>query len=396
MSYEDGVRALDPSNASSAPALQMQEATDGETAETGTSRDVAATDSQDADADTGSGEIPQDVADVFASWPNGIAVSFYADHEATGYKDDGNGREIKKKAIDQSGLIGAVQLVGGQLKLGGTHPVTHRDQVAPILEAICARLDMYADGVDRALDRAKVRQLHLYAHGWRVGGDQGDEGDKEDPDKGLGTTIDLGARDGTGSLGLSDLEEWTKAVSSCLTSDVNIAMFACNTGGARDADPQGGEGSLADKMRDSLYEQGHTDAMVMSHFDPGHTSSNSKKRIFGGEVGGYETDVGGTNFLDLAFDAEIRETYQQESGKSDSDVKSDLKDFLQGYLKHWRVQDKPERRYVGYVIMVDPIYGAELIREAWNARSHLEDYSYQVEIDYDRLGRGTPNMIIVE
>ena len=39
---------------------------------------------------------------------------------------------------------------------------------------------------------------------------------------------------------------------------------------------------------------------------------------------------------------------------------------------------------------------AEIIRAAWNARANLQDYSHPPEIDYDRLGRGSAPIPIID
>jgi hypothetical protein len=71
-----------------------------------------------------------------------------------------------------------------------------------------------------------------------------------------------------------------------------VALYACNTGKASDAEALaafGGDGGFADALRDALCQAGATECQVDAHTTAGHTTMNPNVRRFqgmGSPVGG--------------------------------------------------------------------------------------------------------------
>ena len=65
-------------------------------------------------------------------------------------------------------------------------------------------------------------------------------------------------------------------LSSIMTDDVRVRLFACST--AKRAD-----GGFADDMRDTLHENGHSQSLVLGHTTAGKATLNPNLRLFIGE-----------------------------------------------------------------------------------------------------------------
>jgi len=127
----------------------------------------------------------------------------------------------------------------------------------------------------------KIRSLALFAHGqprWlglKANGRRGRPGDIDD------------SPDGTPPA------DFISQISSQLTGDVRLALFACETGRNEEERPgwvegsteSGGQKSLGGELRDSLALNGHDGASVATHPTFGHTTRNFVVREFSVEDG---------------------------------------------------------------------------------------------------------------
>ncbi|MFA6049650.1 MAG: hypothetical protein WC761_00365 [Candidatus Paceibacterota bacterium] len=68
---------------------------------------------------------------------------------------------------------------------------------------------------------------------------------------------------------------------------LTVILYCCSTGGGAG---EGGDGGFADKLRDSLCEEGFVDCRVVGSETAGHATMNSRKRVFDG----MGSPVGGT------------------------------------------------------------------------------------------------------
>ena len=305
------------------------------------------------------------VAAILERWPEGILVTFYADHEGAGTADS-NDREIRRRAVAQADALGAVGLDGSTIALGVANPITDYRQIAEGLEAICSTLRAGMSEADVAADRWKVGNFLVYAHGWETG---------------LGTGAGVGR-----NLSMQRIEGFISSIGGYLRGDVHVSLNACSTASA-DAGTEG-EDSFADAMRDELANQGHEGATLSGHYTAGHTTGNPNARVFGGDFAGEETEGGGVHFFDHAFSAADVEAEAQTRGLEAADCRSQMMRWYNRYVAHWRTGvDRGERFDVGLVIMVDPSRAVQIIRDAWAGASGFRDYSHRPHIDLGQLGR---------
>lgn len=105
---------------------------------------------------------------------------------------------------------------------------------------------------------------------------------------GFSNRIELGIRGKSGAEALARLLRGlhSKYESSPLTSKLTIILYCCSTGGGPGI---GGDGGLADLLRDALCQEGFVDCRVVGHETAGHATQNPRKRFFdglGSPVGG--------------------------------------------------------------------------------------------------------------
>ena len=340
---------------------------------------------------------PPDVQKVLERWPDGVAMSFYPDYEK-GSKAYAHG-EFVKQATSQAKAIGAVSLVGGKLVLGKTHAITDQATIIEQANAVSAYLASVLSPEDRAADRHKLAQLHIYGHGWGTG--MSTNGHKQKGQK--------------GNMSSGGIEKFVAAISGALRSDVNVALLACSTGKDMDKksktkdidevdDPadkkpqkgkkprENGEGSFADKFRDELVEQGHKGANVGGHMTAGHMSGNPLGRYFTGEGAA-------ATFFDTIFPQSWRIAEADKVGLSEEKFGKQLHKWFVKYTSFWRkgklgkgkrakkLPKGAEKLDMGYVMMVDPTQAKEIFRAAWDhAGGNFNDLSHVPEVDWSKLG----------
>lgn len=295
-------------------------------------------------------------------WPDGILLSFYANYPPTGNeKEDNNNQEFKRRAEAQAPAVNAIGVNNGHLALGVTHPIQTPQEMISIAQSISQilRSQLSAEIVAQTPEVCKIKHLLIYAHGWDGG-------------------IRLGSSGAQGRLNRRNVQGFVQGIRGLLTNDVHISLLACSTGSSA----AGGEGSFADKLRDTLTDdssgQGLQDASVSSHFTAGHTTGNPNIRIFGGTVDGTDLNSGGASLFDLIFTEEFIEHQASTHEEKPQQFRRNLIKWYRKYVTYWRrSSDAPYHVDLGFAAMLNPDTVVSIIRNAFNAAQNFEDYSYE-------------------
>jgi hypothetical protein len=262
--------------------------------------------------------------------PNGINVGIATDYK----KRDGDNIEITRKSEQWAQAFNGVGISGGTVTVGTVTPIKHIEEVVSAVRTIHNAL-LAAHRAENPTDMTtpawcKIRNLALFSHGMEYGLSLDEIGSYS---RGLHNT----KRDGRAS----NVDAFVRGVSGALTKDVQVQLFACNTGrdltilekykGKTTADKvrakaienvdkrkvepekrtaaiareitklrkkgdrdkasyrewidhdQGerrGEGSFADELNLALESAGH-ESSVYAHTTAGHATENFAARVYG-------------------------------------------------------------------------------------------------------------------
>jgi outer membrane protein OmpA-like peptidoglycan-associated protein len=203
-------------------------------------------------------------------FPSGVNVAFYADPEPAEAQRRAADWATREDAIGpKKSAISAKELAFGKAISDTLGLASTLKSMATVLSAAVKKSLAASGTVLPELWPAKVRNLALFSHGtsgWC----------------GLGTGITS-----------SNAKSIVKTIAPTLASDVNVLLFACNTGRAPSEDEDwvkgtteaGGAGSLASVTRDALADEGLSSGTVWGHTTTGHVSGNPALREFSADDG---------------------------------------------------------------------------------------------------------------
>ncbi len=200
----------------------------------------------------------------------------------------GNNKYIPNSTASFAKAQGAVAGEGGTVQFGKSmiynKPAELSSKVVATSKAAAALLkaNPLATGTAPAADAttSKVRFLTIASHGWPTG---------------------MGGHGAAHSAKFSkkQVPGIVSAMSSALTGDVRIRLFACKT--SRVKNSQDSEGSIGDAFRDALLAEGKKDGAVIGHTESGDTQRNSKTRFMKANSGTGHLDWRYNTVFDTAF-----------------------------------------------------------------------------------------------
>ncbi len=228
-----------------------------------------------ADGAQGEGTSVRD--EIAAMCPNGITVSFVAQHA----DPDRHFSTFLAEAGPFAAQSNAVALAGGQLVTGTSNLITQKDDIVAIL----ARIQELLRGDEPTVPQwARVAHVGIFTHG-------STQADRDDNNMGVLET-DYADWNQEGNLRVRDLQGFASTLALFGTSDMRMSLFACSTGASPDeyqssAQPEhavttAGDASPADRLADGMLAAGFSDPTVMGHTSVGPTVRNPDLRLFGG------------------------------------------------------------------------------------------------------------------
>jgi hypothetical protein len=328
-------------------------------------------------------------------FPNGIIVALRADFS----DPSSNDMEFKNQADRFAKNQGAVGLEDGELKLEVPIPVKGLSEALSAIHSIIRALRLHDNAQEflpwfasRDVMPTKIANLAIFCHGTSYG-------------MGLNSTSNFnskGLHNGTQSSNPSNIDGFVKGMQGTLKSNVDVQLFACDTG--RD-DVDGSLGDWVDhdegqlKGSESFAAEFAAslggDGSVFAHTTTGHTTENYAARVFGARANA-TPGAGGIQIFELLYprsfiDEELVRLGTRWAGHSEEDPYTTLREKMwehfrdsitgehsRGFSKKRFKDDEYEGGYVpmGQEIFVDPDNAGRLLRKDW------QDYWTEQRIGY--------------
>ena len=310
-------------------------------------------------------------------YPNGITVAVYADYQSS----VSGASEFVRVGGDFAKVQNAIALEGTGVAIGAAIPIKKLSEITVILQRIHLGLvEKYKQSHPEDNDTAtppqftKIKNLALFAHGEAFG---------------------LGLHESNKfELTSETVKTFVSGLRDALVDDVNVQLYACNTGASREriaskikqkGDQKKGKDAAsyeewtehrqdkrsgADSFAATLAEELGDESTVYGHTTAAHTTENFAARVFGQGAGGGE---GGLHMFDVMYPESL---IQDELKRLLPDRTEDEWDGLHDSLReqmwtHYKNSIGPKSKYAKDHYSI-PI-GREMFINSSNAQKLLQD-----------------------
>jgi hypothetical protein len=299
-----------------------------------------------------------------------------------------NNKEFKRQADPYAKSVGAIGLADGSITIGGeANTIKELGDVVEVVQGIHrglaakyeqTRTQAAAQGgaptngpADEPPAFTRVRNLSLFAHGM-----------------GYGLALDAAGRYRGGGLiseqkGLypSNIASFVKGLSGAVTKDVNVQLFACNTGhdtGRTEyeewTEHKQGERSGEKSFAATLAGQLGPEASVYGHTTAGHTTENFAALVFGKAAGEGE---GGLHMFDRLYSedfiqSELARLYPERTDDERAALHNPLREQMWEHYKdsiskeaHRGAKDKRYNVQIGKEMFLNPDNASALLHADW-------------------------------